>query len=120
MRRVLAGISQERLGAALGVTFQQVQKYEKGSNRISASRLQQIGGVLGVTAAYFFEGAPNVKAFEFVTVDNANLIDVSSFLLTPEGARLGSAFIRVTSAKVRRRIVDLVEDLASSEIGRAD
>ena len=58
MRRMLAGISQEKLGDALGLTFQQVQKYEKGSNRISASRLQQIAKMLGVPVAFFFEGAP--------------------------------------------------------------
>ena len=58
MRRVLIGMSQERLGSALGLTFQQVQKYEKGTNRIGASRLQQIAGVLNVAAAYFFEDMP--------------------------------------------------------------
>src|SRR5215207_2318486 len=60
MRRVLIGMSQEKLGEALGLTFQQVQKYEKGTNRIGASRLQQISTILGVSVAFFFEGAPNL------------------------------------------------------------
>src|ERR671914_1569018 len=60
MRRMIVGMSQEKLGESLGLTFQQVQKYEKGTNRIGASRLQQISKVLGVPIEFFFEGAPNV------------------------------------------------------------
>src|SRR5688572_2571155 len=60
MRRMMLGMSQEKLGDALGLTFQQVQKYEKGANRIGASRLQQIAHILQVPVAFFFEGAPNV------------------------------------------------------------
>ena len=60
LRRTMLGMSQEKLGEALGITFQQVQKYEKGSNRIGASRLQNISDVLNVPVAYFFEDAPGI------------------------------------------------------------
>jgi transcriptional regulator with XRE-family HTH domain len=120
MRRILAGVSQERLAVALGVTFQQVQKYEKGANRVSASRLQQIGDVLGVPAAFFFDDAPNPRTSDVVAVDDADLIDLSSFMSSPEGTRLASAFRRIASARVRRRIIDLVEDLGEADVKQAD
>ncbi len=116
MRRVSVGVSQERLGAALGVTFQQVQKYEKGSNRVSASRLQQIGGVLNVSAAYFFVGAPDVQAPALGSVEKEDLTDMFAFLSTPEGAQLASAFSRIADARLRRQILDLVEGLVNAKV----
>jgi transcriptional regulator with XRE-family HTH domain len=112
MRRMLAGVSQEKLGEALGLTFQQVQKYEKGANRISASRLQQIAKMLEVPVAFFFEGAPSGDAPEGGFADMAATTYVSDFLSTTEGVQLTKAFVRIKSARVRRRLVDLVEAIA--------
>ncbi|KUL95043.1 Cro/Cl family transcriptional regulator [Bosea sp. WAO] len=112
MRRMLAGVSQEKLGEALGLTFQQVQKYEKGANRISASRLQQIAQMLEVPVSFFFEGAPSGDAPEGGFADMAATTYVSDFLATSEGVQLTKAFVRIKSSRVRRRIVDLVEALA--------
>lgn len=121
MRRVMLGMSQEKLGDALGLTFQQVQKYEKGINRIGASRLQQISRILDVPPAYFFEGAPAVEpraslesGFMHVAEDSkANY--VTDFLSTAEGLHLNMAFARIHDPKIRKRIVDLVCSLAGDE-----
>jgi transcriptional regulator with XRE-family HTH domain len=112
MRRVLIGMSQEKLGEALGITFQQIQKYEKGTNRIGASRMQQISTVMGVPVSYFFEDAPGseVKADGFGESQGSDY--VVDFLTTSEGLQLNKSFVRITDAKVRRKIVDLVSALA--------
>jgi transcriptional regulator with XRE-family HTH domain len=112
MRRMLAGVSQEKLGEALGVTFQQVQKYEKGSNRISASRLQQIAGILDVPVGFFFDGAPVGDTPGGGFSDSVSSAYVSDFLATSEGVQLTKAFVRITNARVRRRVIDLVEALS--------
>jgi len=112
MQRMLAGISQEKLGEALGLTFQQVQKYEKGTNRISASRLQQIAKMLGVPVAFFFEGAPSGEPPAEGFSDTANATYVADFLATSEGVHLSKAFVRIKSPRIRRRVIDLVEALA--------
>ncbi len=112
MRRMLAGISQEKLGDALGLTFQQVQKYEKGANRISASRLQQIAKMLDVPVAFFFDGAPAGDTLGDNFVDSAATTYISEFLATSEGVQLTKAFTRIKSGRVRRRIIDVVEALA--------
>jgi transcriptional regulator with XRE-family HTH domain len=117
MRRMMLGMSQEKLGDALGLTFQQVQKYEKGTNRIGASRLQQIAHILQVQVSFFFEGAPSVQS----TVRPEGMAEapspayVSDFLATSDGLALTKAFMRISDSKLRRRIVDLVEQIASSE-----
>lgn len=120
MRRVLLGMSQEKLGEALDLTFQQVQKYEKGTNRIGASRLQQISKTLQVPPSYFFDGAPS---FTGAADDNpmhtataeAGSTYVVDFLSTTEGLHLNRAFARIVDARVRRRIVDLVSAIAGEE-----
>lgn len=112
MQRMLAGISQEKLGEALGLTFQQVQKYEKGTNRISASRLQQIAKMLGVPVSFFFEGAPSGDVTAAGFADAAASTYVADFLSTSEGVQLSKAFVRIKSPRVRRRVIDLVEALA--------
>ncbi len=112
MRRMLAGVSQEKLGEALGLTFQQVQKYEKGTNRISASRLQQIAKMLDVPVAFFFDGAPSGELTSIGFADSASTTYISDFLATSEGVQLTKAFVRIKSARTRRRLVDLVEALA--------
>ena len=111
MRRMMIGMSQERLGDSLGITFQQVQKYEKGTNRIGASRLQQIAKTLGVSVSFFFEGAPNIDPTEEGFAENASPPYVSEFLSSAEGLSLTRAFTKIRDARVRRRIVELVEAL---------
>ena len=117
MRRMMLGMSQEKLGDALGLTFQQVQKYEKGTNRIGASRLQQISNILQVQVSFFFEGAPNVPSGGRVDnlADAPSPAYVSDFLATSDGLALTKAFMRISDSKLRRRIVDLVEQIAGSE-----
>jgi transcriptional regulator with XRE-family HTH domain len=113
MRRLLSGFSQTKLGEALDVTFQQIQKYEKGANRIGASRLQQLARVLDVAPAFFFEGAPNDEmpaSGVYETPDNDYVVD---FLSTNEGLQLNRAFAQIRDPKVRKRIVELVTSLAS-------
>lgn len=115
MRRTLVGMSQEKLGEALGLTFQQVQKYEKGTNRMGASRLQQIGQVLGVAPSYFFEGLPGsdtATGLGFAEDGSAGLI---SFVSSSEGMALNKAFPRIKDARVRRKIIDLVVALAEDD-----
>lgn len=116
MRRVMLGMSQSRLGALLGVTFQQVQKYEKGSNRISASRLKVAAESLETSVDFFLEGAPAEPAAVAggFAETKAQPFDMS-FLATTEGFQLNRAFIQIRDPKVRRRIVDLVVSLASAE-----
>ncbi|HEY1365061.1 MAG TPA: helix-turn-helix transcriptional regulator [Xanthobacteraceae bacterium] len=115
MRRMMLAMSQEKLGDALGLTFQQVQKYEKGTNRIGASRLQQISQVLQVPVAFFFEGAPHQQP----GCDGANEAPsptyLADFLATSEGLSLTKAFVRIREPRLRRRIVDLVEEIAGEE-----
>src|SRR5258708_7563787 len=112
MRRMMLSMSQEKLGDALGLTFQQVQKYEEGTNRIGASRLQQISQTLQVPVSFFFEGAPLMPGRAGVTNDAPSPAYVSDFLATSDGLALTKAFMRIKDAKLRRRIVDLVEGIA--------
>src|SRR3954447_11804823 len=106
MRRMALGMSQQKLATALGLTFQQVQKYEKGANRMGSSRLQQVADVLGVAAAFFFEGAVRGP---YDSAPSPAYID--DFVGSEEGLRLAKAFMRLRPA-VRRRIVDLVNEVA--------
>ena len=112
MRRMMLAMSQEKLGNALGLTFQQVQKYEKGTNRIGASRLQQISHILQVPVAFFFEGAPNLHGSTGRIKEAPSPSYVSEFLATPEGLLLTKAFMRINEPKLRRHIVDLVAEIA--------
>jgi transcriptional regulator with XRE-family HTH domain len=120
MRRLMLGMSQTALGNSLGVTFQQVQKYEKGSNRIGASRLQQIAGTLEVPVSFFFEELPIPAKAQANTRANAQAnagpspSEISAVLATSDGLALIEAFARIKSAKLRRRLVDLVERLGDS------
>ncbi|WP_428032302.1 helix-turn-helix domain-containing protein [Ancylobacter sp.] len=112
MRRMMVGMSQEKLGESLGITFQQIQKYEKGTNRIGASRLQNISQVLGVSVSFFFDGAPTMGGEVAGFAEDASPAYVADFLASSEGLALTRAFLKITDGKVRRRIVDLVEALA--------
>jgi transcriptional regulator with XRE-family HTH domain len=112
MRRMMLNMSQEKLGDALGLTFQQVQKYEKGTNRIGASRLQQISGILSVPVSFFFEGAPHSPGHSAGMSEAPSPAYVSDFLATSDGLSLTKAFMRIKNTKLRRRIVELVEQIA--------
>jgi transcriptional regulator with XRE-family HTH domain len=118
MQRILMKMSQEKLGDALGLTFQQVQKYEKGLNRIGASRLQQISKTLQVPPSFFFEGAPSLNgtgngADGFAEESSSQY--VVDFLSTAEGLHLNRAFARIKDPKLRKRVLDLVTTLADQE-----
>jgi transcriptional regulator with XRE-family HTH domain len=114
MRRIMLGMSQEKLGEALGLTFQQVQKYEKGTNRVGASRIQQISEILQVPVSFLFEGGPSGAAAPG-SGEATSPAYVSDFLATSEGLALTRAFTRITDAKLRRSIVEMVEQIAARE-----
>jgi transcriptional regulator with XRE-family HTH domain len=107
MRRMMLEMTQEALGDALGITFQQVQKYEKGVNRISASKLQRMCQILQVPVAFFFEGAPGGVGG---TAESPSY--VNDFLASADGVALTKAFTRIENVKLRRLIVGIVEDCA--------
>ncbi|MFE1601377.1 helix-turn-helix domain-containing protein [Methylobacterium sp. ID0610] len=115
VRRLLVGVSQEKLGDALGVTFQQIQKYEKGANRISASRLQQIAEMLGVPVGFFYEGAPRPESGHDEERPETPRLPATDVLWTSQDLQLVRAFQRVTDPQVRRRLVSLVEALGGKE-----
>ena len=111
LRRKMLGLSQEKLGEKLGITFQQIQKYEKGTNRVGASRLQAMSEALSVPVSYFFpeeaSGAAGLRE------DGANFI--MDFMSTSEGIELSRAFLKIPSGKVRRKVVELVRALAEEK-----
>src|SRR5262249_24494298 len=115
MRRMMLKMSQQKLGDAIGLTFQQVQKYEKGTNRIGASRLQQISQVLGVPVPFFFEGAPNSPGMPRGPAMAPSPSYVTEFLATSEGLALTKAFMRIQSPSVKRCIVRLVEQIGGGD-----
>jgi transcriptional regulator with XRE-family HTH domain len=119
MRRMMIGMSQEKLGEALGLTFQQVQKYEKGTNRISASRLQQIAGVLGVSIDFLYGDAARSETGQtgFAEAPGA---PYEAELLTSDGLRLLRAYREITDPKVRRVVVELVVALSAGQAGIKD
>ena len=115
LRRKLVGISQEQLAAALGLTFQQVQKYERGSNRVSASKLYAIARTLGVPIAFFFDGlADPMEAEPSEDVVHDAERAVIQFLGTSEGLELAKLFPQVPRGPVRRQVLDLVRAMAES------
>ena len=115
MRRKMLGISQERLAEALGLTFQQVQKYERGANRISASKLYEIARFLSAPIAYFFEGLSDPAAGKAAGDVHGAEQHVHGFLMTSEGLELAAAFPRIARARLRRRILDLVRSLTEED-----
>ena len=113
MRRMMLAMSQTTLGNALGLTFQQVQKYEKGTNRIGASRLQHICHILQVPVAFLFEGAPSVPGTPQAMEMAPSPAYVTDFLATSDGLALTKAFMRIKNTKLKQRIVELVEEIAA-------
>jgi transcriptional regulator with XRE-family HTH domain len=108
----MLAMSQGKLGAALGLTFQQVQKYENGTNRMGASRLQQMSDILQVPVEFFFEGAPNASDGSGSALSVAQIDD---FISNSDGLKLIGAFMRIDNAALRRRIVMLVQEIASND-----
>lgn len=121
LQRMLLGMSQEKLGEQLGLTFQQIQKYEKGINRIGASRLYELARVLGVSVEFFYEDAPGTASSNKSAVSSSGFGErqadryVVDFLSSREGVELNKAFVKITDPKVRRSIVDLVRTLAGDD-----
>ena len=116
LRRTMLGFSQEKLGENLGITFQQVQKYEKGTNRIGASRLQQIAGVLNTPVAFFFEDAPKPQQSSDAGFAESEPVNyVVDFLSSTEGLQLNRAFVKIKDPQVRKKIVDLVKSLSEED-----
>lgn len=116
MRRIMLGMSQEKLGEALGLTFQQIQKYEKGTNRVGASRIKQISEILQVPVSFLFDGGPGGGTANGEGLGEApSPAYVADFLATSEGLALTRAFTKIADAKLRRSIVDMVEQIASRE-----
>jgi transcriptional regulator with XRE-family HTH domain len=108
MRRLMLKLSQADLADGLGLTFQQIQKYEKGMNRIGAGRLQQIAHILQVPVTFFFETASHHSP---TVARDPSLADLNDFMATRDGLILAKAFMRIGDSKLRRRIVDLVEEI---------
>jgi transcriptional regulator with XRE-family HTH domain len=121
LRRMLLGMSQEKLGEHLGLTFQQVQKYEKGANRIGASRLFELSRILGVGVQFFFEDLPghgtNGENGEAAPgfAETGGEDHLAEFLSSREGIELNRAFLRISDPKSRRAILDLVRSLGEDE-----
>ena len=119
LRRTLLGMSQEKLGKAVNLTFQQVQKYERGTNRIGSSRLYQLSQVLDISVSYFFDGLPS----EFSGLKAPGLADVkiASFegdpLVKRETLELVRAYYRITDPSVRKRVFELVKAVAKPATG---
>lgn len=113
-RRLMLGMSQERLAEQIGVTFQQVQKYEKGTNRIGASRLQAIAGVLAVPVAFFFQ-QDNSQPLNTDGLGAINgLEDLSEFLTSKEGLNLNKAFMKINDPSIRQSVLTLIKSLANA------
>ena len=122
LRRMLLGISQERLGEQLGLTFQQIQKYEKGVNRIGASRLYDLSRVLNVPVQFFYDDAPSSDPSRCAQPGMAEPAAdgyISDFLASREGVELNKAYARITDMRTRRAILDLVRSLAPDEANGA-
>jgi transcriptional regulator with XRE-family HTH domain len=117
MRRRMQGVSQERLAESLGLTFQQVQKYERGANRVSASKLYEIASTLHAPVAYFFDGLSDPAGDGDEESDGgADEQTVHAFLMTGEGLELARCFTRIPRGRVRRRFLELIRALAGDEV----
>ncbi|WP_336055683.1 helix-turn-helix domain-containing protein [Nitratireductor sp. CH_MIT9313-5] len=115
LRRNMLGISQEKLGESLGITFQQIQKYEKGTNRVGASRLQAIASILSSPVSFFFEGAPGEDGQPAPGMAEEGASYVTDFLNSSEGIQLNRAYVKISDPKLRRKVLDLVKALADAE-----
>lgn len=117
LRRMVIGMSQEKLGERMGLTFQQIQKYEKGTNRIGASRLFQLSQILDVPVQFFFEDAPlnmmgRAAGSAAGFAESKTETYLLDFLNSRDGLELNRAFVKITDPKVRKRVVELVRALS--------
>ena len=120
-QRQVRHLSQTDVANALGVTFQQVQKYEKGTNRISASRLQALTNILGVSISFFFDNGPNDPSSAKNGDERGSQEDgITQFLVTTDGLKLNRAFLQIKDQKVRRSVIALVKALADDDDVPAD
>ena len=115
MRRTMMGLSQEAVAKAVGITFQQVQKYEKGVNRIGAGRLYEVSRILGVPIDFFYEGVSGTPG----GLSESEGAPVMEFVSSGEGLQLSLAFMKIKDPKVRKRVLDLVKSLANEEAGES-
>jgi transcriptional regulator with XRE-family HTH domain len=124
LRRMVIGMSQEKLGEKMGLTFQQIQKYEKGTNRIGASRLYQLSQIMDVPVQFFFEDAPLHVANRHAAVAGFHESKTEAFLLdflnSRDGLELNRAFVKITDPKVRKRVVELVRALSEETVVAAE
>jgi transcriptional regulator with XRE-family HTH domain len=120
LRRMVIGMSQEKLGEKMGLTFQQIQKYEKGTNRIGASRLYQLAQIMDVPVQFFFEDAPlayvNRGAAMAGFAESKTEAFLLDFLNSRDGLELNRAFVKITDPKVRKRVVELVRALSEDVV----
>ncbi|THK37753.1 XRE family transcriptional regulator [Ensifer sp. MPMI2T] len=114
MRRLMVGLSQEKLADGLGITFQQVQKYEKGTNRIGASRLQAIADILGVHPSFFFQRDDDKPSGRDSASDMHESNEISSFVASKEGIALNRAFLKIADPVLRKKIISLVAAMAQA------
>lgn len=114
MRRMILGMSQDKLGEALGLTFQQIQKYEKGVNRIGASRVFEMAKILEVPIQYFYEdfGGKSARALGFAEAPDDSFMQL---LYTPEGVQLCRHFSEIKDPKVRKKVLELVKTLSKGD-----
>jgi transcriptional regulator with XRE-family HTH domain len=122
LQRQVLGMSQGTLAGALNITFQQVQKYEKGTNRIGASRLQEIARILGVPVSFFFRDGDDLPASTIgIEAPNAEANSVMQFLASADGLKLNQAFVRIKDPAIRRSIITFIESLSGANmLGAAD
>lgn len=123
LRRMQVGMSQEKLAGLLGLTFQQIQKYEKGTNRIGAGRLFEIAHLFGVTVSYFFEDSPQVIGGEGIRQEwlpTEAGPDIVRFVSSPEGFQLACAFMKIPDPCVRKRMIELAKSLNGQAGAYAD
>ncbi|NSZ66987.1 helix-turn-helix domain-containing protein [Agrobacterium tumefaciens] len=115
LRRTLLGMSQDRLGTSLGITFQQIQKYERGMNRVGASRLQLMANILNVPVSFFFDDAPSHNDNAPAAIGRPKADYTNQFLVSSEGLQLNRAFLKIQDPLVRRRIIELAKTLAAED-----
>lgn len=121
LRRMLVGMSQEKLGELLGLTFQQVQKYEKGVNRVGAGRLFRIARILNVEIPYFFQDVQeNLAGGQPGFAEESAAPPVMEFVSSGEGLQLSLAFMRIKDARVRKRVLELVKSMADASEGASE
>ena len=119
MRRLMLGMTQTTLGDAVSLTFQQIQKYEKGTNRVSASRMQQVAKVLDVPMSFFFEGAPEAQVTGNRKTSTKGAVTpayVTDFLSSREGQDIIKAFSQIKDRQLQHKIIDLAKELAAKTV----